>query len=298
MMKKDTDCHTADIFNTLFGACNNQDGPSYDPSIVVPHKDSGTGNAGNAQTIIPADSMQPAQPSAQAVNAQAQPAVAAGMNPHTGNRATVAILPLGLPEFTSGKNKPPPRKPSRLLPPLQNKTAPGMNPPHGDPGHRCDIAVGALLNSAPAKPVSTPVQPENKAAAASPDVAPTVPANTGSEKNRKNRTPRNHALQHCVVPLGMLMHFLRKAAKSILVISNSLFAMAMIVGAYGGWLNPSTYWFTGYFTLALLFTAHQCRLPVFLADDQAMAQPAVARNHYSVLGSRDTGASTPAERII
>ena len=35
------------------------------------------------------------------------------------------------------------------------------------------------------------------------------------------------------------MHFLRKAAKSILVISNSLFAMAMIVGAYGGWLNPS-----------------------------------------------------------
>lgn len=51
----------------------------------------------------------------------------------------------------------------------------------------------------------------------------------------------------------MLMHFLRKAAKSILVISNSLFAMAMIIGAYGGWLNPSTYWFTGYFTLALFY---------------------------------------------
>jgi hypothetical protein len=28
-------------------------------------------------------------------------------------------------------------------------TAPGMNPPHGEPGHRCDIAVGAPLNSAP-----------------------------------------------------------------------------------------------------------------------------------------------------
>ena len=26
-------------------------------------------------------------------------------------------------------------------------TAPGMNPPHGQPGHRCDIAVGAPLNS-------------------------------------------------------------------------------------------------------------------------------------------------------
>ncbi|MBZ4036375.1 hypothetical protein K6T82_16510 [Flavobacterium sp. 17A] len=31
------------------------------------------------------------------------------------------------------------------------KTAKGMNPPHGQPGHRCDIAVGAPLNSAPAK---------------------------------------------------------------------------------------------------------------------------------------------------
>jgi len=28
-------------------------------------------------------------------------------------------------------------------------TAKGMNPPHGQPGHRCDISVGAPLNSAP-----------------------------------------------------------------------------------------------------------------------------------------------------
>lgn len=30
-------------------------------------------------------------------------------------------------------------------------TAPGMNPPHGEPGHRCDISVGAPLNSPPKK---------------------------------------------------------------------------------------------------------------------------------------------------
>lgn len=29
------------------------------------------------------------------------------------------------------------------------KTAPGMNPPHGEPGHRCDISVGQPLNSKP-----------------------------------------------------------------------------------------------------------------------------------------------------
>jgi len=34
------------------------------------------------------------------------------------------------------------------------KVAPGMNPQHGQPGHRCDIAVGAPLNSKPAEPAA------------------------------------------------------------------------------------------------------------------------------------------------
>ncbi|ODS88942.1 MAG: hypothetical protein ABS44_06315 [Chryseobacterium sp. SCN 40-13] len=42
--------------------------------------------------------------------------------------------------------------------PPAKKTAPGMNPPHGEPGHRCDIAVGAPLSSAPAKPAAAPQQ--------------------------------------------------------------------------------------------------------------------------------------------
>ena len=33
------------------------------------------------------------------------------------------------------------------------------NPPHGQPGHRCDIAVGASLSSAPAKGNAQPSQP-------------------------------------------------------------------------------------------------------------------------------------------
>ncbi len=35
------------------------------------------------------------------------------------------------------------------------KVAKGMNPPHGQPGHRCDIPVGAPLNSPPAKTTAT-----------------------------------------------------------------------------------------------------------------------------------------------
>ena len=44
--------------------------------------------------------------------------------------------------------------PAAPAPASTGQTAPGMNPPHGQPGHRCDIAVGAPLNgaAAPAKP--------------------------------------------------------------------------------------------------------------------------------------------------
>lgn len=38
------------------------------------------------------------------------------------------------------------------------QTPPGMNPAHGQPGHRCDIAVGAPLNSKPTKAAIPPVK--------------------------------------------------------------------------------------------------------------------------------------------
>ena len=36
----------------------------------------------------------------------------------------------------------------KVLPPVNTSTT-ALNPKHGDPGHRCDIAVGAPLNSKP-----------------------------------------------------------------------------------------------------------------------------------------------------
>ncbi|HRA11423.1 MAG TPA: hypothetical protein PKX31_07105, partial [Chitinophagaceae bacterium] len=53
--------------------------------------------------------------------------------------------------------------------------AAGMNPEHGKPGHRCDIAVGAPLDSKPAavKPVESPVITKQEA-----PVTPLLPATT------------------------------------------------------------------------------------------------------------------------
>ena len=41
-------------------------------------------------------------------------------------------------------------------------TPKGVNPPHGQKNHRCDIAVGAPLNSKPVAPASNAVTPETK----------------------------------------------------------------------------------------------------------------------------------------
>ncbi|RLJ31008.1 hypothetical protein CLU97_0409 [Chryseobacterium sp. 7] len=56
----------------------------------------------------------------------------------------------------------------------QVKTAPGMNPPHGQPGHRCDIQVGQPLNSKPvpaAQPAQNVVQPTPAPAPAAQNLA-------------------------------------------------------------------------------------------------------------------------------
>lgn len=48
-----------------------------------------------------------------------------------------------------------PVQPNNSVPNTAGKTAPGMNPAHGQPGHRCEVAVGAPLNSTAGKTVST-----------------------------------------------------------------------------------------------------------------------------------------------
>lgn len=48
---------------------------------------------------------------------------------------------------------------SNVIPPATQTTSTALNPAHGMPGHRCDIAVGAPLNSAPAAATTAPSAP-------------------------------------------------------------------------------------------------------------------------------------------
>lgn len=82
---------------------------------------------------------------------------AAGMNPahgEPGHRCDIAVgEPLNSkppPPASVVSTTPPPATTISTPQTAATKTAPGMNPPHGEPGHRCDIAVGAPLTSKPA----------------------------------------------------------------------------------------------------------------------------------------------------
>lgn len=118
-----------------------------------------------------------------ATNVTSSPVVTpAGMNPPHGQPGHRCDISVGAPlnskpvTTTSAPAVSPQQNVTMTEVPNKTVTAPGMNPPHGEPNHRCDIAVGAPLNSKPAnaaQPVSVSTTPP----------ALLTPAKTDSSKN-------------------------------------------------------------------------------------------------------------------
>ncbi len=101
------------------------------------------------------------------------------------------------------------------LTPAENRTtqsnspASGMNPAHGEPGHRCDIAVGAPLNSPPASATSTPVIQQSTPAFTPPPSAPGInttpatPVNTTPSATAPGMNPPHGQPGHdCSIAVG------------------------------------------------------------------------------------------------
>ncbi|WP_316635133.1 hypothetical protein [uncultured Flavobacterium sp.] len=80
----------------------------------------------------------------------------------------------------------------------------GLNPAHGQPGHRCDIAVGAPLNSAPAQQGQTTVQP-TQTVQVNPGQQNVVTTTTAAPvKVAKGMNPSHGQPGHrCDIPVGV-----------------------------------------------------------------------------------------------
>lgn len=112
----------------------------------------------NLNGSTPAQTATPVQATAQATPAPSPVATAPGMNPphgQPGHRCEIAVgAPLNSQPVPKGAMAQPQQtqpQPAQFKQPVQQAqsqpvvTAPGMNPPHGQPGHSCAIAVGAPL---------------------------------------------------------------------------------------------------------------------------------------------------------
>jgi len=106
---------------------------------------------------------------------------------------TADATPVPAPEMQAQQQAP--QQPVQMQQPVQPQqavtaTAPGMNPPHGQPNHRCDIAVGAPLNSPPGqKPAVQPVQPQVQPQMQPQNVAPANPTVTAPGMNPPHGQP-------------------------------------------------------------------------------------------------------------
>ena len=83
------------------------------------------------------------------------------------------------------------------------QTPPGMNPPHGQPGHKCEIPVGAPLDTKPTKaqPQVTP-QVVNQKPAEQPQMKINTNAGAATISRAKINPPHGQEGHRCDVAVG------------------------------------------------------------------------------------------------
>ena len=125
-------------------------------------------------------------------------------NAGSARKKSSAAPPASLPSVTAAPASQPANSPA----PVTTTTATpatGVNPPHGQPGHRCDLAVGAPLNGQASPSVVIPGnQQQNNKVITQPSPATTtmpMPANTSGKGVRLN-PPHGQPGHDCSVQVG------------------------------------------------------------------------------------------------
>ena len=111
--------------------------------------------------------------------------------------ASTELTPQAQPTAAPTATAPQPVQQSTTVAP----TAPGMNPPHGQPGHRCDIAVGAPLNSPKGQTPPAPPAPKQGTASVierTPQAQPATVTPTAPGMN----PPHGQPVHRCEIAVG------------------------------------------------------------------------------------------------
>lgn len=202
------------IITFSFISCKNE-AESTVPKVVVPFYQ--VANQQNQTVATPqlnqGQSLYPSASSQNTGQVQSAPvAVAKGMNPPHGQPGHRCDIPVGAslntPIANANTGNTPVVSNTNITVPSPTvttaKTPKGMNPPHGQPGHRCDISVGAPLNSpiAANKPATTtPAGSSNYSVTVPPAAEATTSAPTTPTPEGMN-PPHGQNGHRCDVAVG------------------------------------------------------------------------------------------------
>lgn len=142
------------------------------------------------KTIAPADTLKPASTNVVNVNQPAtMPANVQAVPTTTGQPQAVQVQPQQVKTVSN--------------PAPVTSTAKGMNPPHGQPGHDCAIAVGAPLNSAKtAKPQVQTTSTASPQVVSAPAQTVTAPSATPTATAPGMNPPHGQPGHDCAIAVG------------------------------------------------------------------------------------------------
>lgn len=137
------------------------------------------------------------------------PSIMASVNPAHGQPNHRCDIPVGAPlsqkaSSTSTTSQQTPKQTNSAAAPTSvvAVTAKGMNPAHGQKNHRCDIAVGAPLNSKPVVPTTKAVTPGTKTPSI-PDVLASSPTSVEKGVTPEGINPPHGQDKHrCDIAVG------------------------------------------------------------------------------------------------
>lgn len=86
--------------------------------------------------------------------------------------------------------------------PAQGNTAVKLNPPHGQPGHICEIPVGSPLPTTTARTAANPVSNTTAPPAVNFNSAPVAPAAPAASSTVRLNPPHGQPGHICEIPVG------------------------------------------------------------------------------------------------